>query len=340
MADQKQAGPGVRAGAGIQIRVDAGVQIRTVTVPTAELAGALHPLPAGITVAVWDPAEPPVAVPAEAIDAVVLPYMSAGDWGPQLRALPNLKLVQTQSTGYDGIPEMVGESVAVACAAGVHAAATAEMAVGLMLASLRGIDVAVRDQQRRQWNPARYPGLADRRVLLVGVGGIGREIARRLEPFEVHLTRVGSTARTDEHGPVHGASELAALAPQHDVLIAITPLTPATRGIISGEVLAALPDGALVVNVARGPVVDNDALTREVLAGRLRAAIDVFEPEPMPRDHPLWDAPGAIISPHNGGNTGAFWPRIVKLLRPQLECFAADGVPANLVQPGPYSVPD
>jgi phosphoglycerate dehydrogenase-like enzyme len=313
-------------------------RIRTVTVPTEELRQAMQPLPEGIAVLVWDPAAPPEREAAEAIDAVVLPYMSAGDWAPQLQALPSLKLVHTQSTGYDGIPEMVGASVAVASATGVHAAATAEMAVGLALVSLRGLDVAVRDQQAGQWNPARYPGLADRRVLLVGVGGIGREIARRLKPFDVELTRVGSSARVDEHGQVHGSGELAVLAPDHDVLIAITPLTEATRGIISREVLAALPDGALVINVARGPVVDNQALTEEVVSGRLRAAIDVFEPEPMPRDHPLWSAPGAIISPHNGGNTGAFWPRIVKLLRTQLAHFAAGEAPENLVQPGPYAV--
>jgi phosphoglycerate dehydrogenase-like enzyme len=168
----------------------------------------------------------------------------------------------------------------------------------------------------------------------LGVGGIGEEIAKRLDPFEVDLTRVGSTARTDERGRVHGSDELIDLAGRHDVLIIITPLSDSTRGLVGREVLAALPDGALVVNVARGAVVDSEALTAEVVSGRLRAAVDVFDPEPIPAGHPLWGAENAIITPHNGGNTGAFWPRIVRLLRRQLEALAEGREPANLVVPG------
>jgi phosphoglycerate dehydrogenase-like enzyme len=309
--------------------------IRTVSFPTPELLEAMQPLPAGITAGVWDLDGDPVGVALKDLDAVVLPYASASNCLPALKRVPGLKLVHTQSTGFDGVPEAVGGGVAVASAAGVHAAATAEIAVGLALASLRGMDVAIRDQQRAVWNPQRYPGLADRKVLLVGVGGIGTEIARRLEPFEVELTRVGSSARDDASGHVHGTDELVALAPRHDVLIVITPLNAATQRLIDAQVLAALPDGALVVNVARGAVVDTDALTAEVLSGRLRAALDVVDPEPLPADHPLWHAPGAIITPHVGGNTGAFWPRIVKLLRSQLAALAAGERPANLVQPGP-----
>jgi phosphoglycerate dehydrogenase-like enzyme len=125
------------------------------------------------------------------------------------------------------VPEAAGPSAGVATAAGVHAAATAELAVGLILAKLRGIDAAVRDQQTGSWRPQRRASLADRRVLLLGVGGIGHEIAKRLAPFEVELTRVGSSARTDEHGEVHAASDLVSLAASHDVLVAenalITP---------------------------------------------------------------------------------------------------------------------
>ncbi len=158
----------------------------------------------------------------------------------------------------------------MANASGVHAAATAELAVGLILAKLRGIDQAVRDQQHGIWRPERRQSLADRRVLLVGVGGIGHEIARRLEPFEVTVTRVGSSARTDEHGEVHASSELPALAATHDILVSVLPLNEHTHHLIGEEVLAALPDGALVVNVGRGSVVDTAALTKEVLSGRLQ----------------------------------------------------------------------
>lgn len=312
--------------------------IRTITLPDAELIAALEPAPPTLKVVQWDMSGPAPADLRERIDAVVLPYnpdMSAQL--PLLADLPSLKLAHTQSTGYDGVREAVGPGVAVASASGVHAAATAELAVGLMLASLRGIDIAVRDQARGVWAPARRRSLADRRVTLVGVGGIGAEIAARLAPFEVELTRVGSSARDDDAGHVYGVDDLLSLAPQTEVLVLITPLTERTRHLVDAKLLAALPDGALVVNVARGLVVDSDALTAEVLSGRLYAALDVFDPEPLPEGHPLWGAPNALITPHIGGNTSAFFPRIVKLLKSQLEAFAEGRVPANLVQPGPYA---
>lgn len=309
--------------------------IRTVSVPSEELLEALRPAPPGITLCLWDLEQEPVGAAREDIDAVVLPYMSLPDnLSEVLATAPRLKLVHTQTTGFEAAAGMVHDGVAIASAAGVHAAATAEMAVGLAITSLRGIDVAVRNQQEGSWRPERYPGLADRRVLLVGVGGIGVEIARRLEPFEVELTRVGSSARTDGDGRIHASEELPELAAEHDVLIVITPLNDSTRGLIGREVLAALPDGALVINVARGPVVDSVALTEEVVSGRLRAALDVFDPEPLPSGHPLWTAPGAVITPHNGGNTGAFWPRMVRLLRRQLTLLASGTEPENLVRRG------
>ncbi len=313
-----------------------GRLITTLTVPSGELLDALSSSAGGIRLAVWDFQGDPVGVDAREVDAAVLPYTGKADLRSSLPRAGRLRLVHTQTTGYDGVPDLVGRDVGIATASGVHAAATAELAVGLALASLRGIDDAVRNQRGGLWRPRVYPGLADRRVLLVGVGGIGNEIVRRLETFEVSITRVGSKARDDDHGHIHASSELVALAPEHDVVILITPLTEATRGLISAEVLAALPDGALVVNVARGAVVDTDALTREVLSGRLKAAVDVIDPEPLPAGHPLWQAPGAIISPHVGGNTGAFWPRIVRLLRDQLRLLDSGRAPRNLVQPGPW----
>ncbi|MHA7262740.1 2-hydroxyacid dehydrogenase [Arthrobacter sp. TMN-37] len=311
--------------------------IRTLTVPSEELREALAPAAGAIRLAVWDFDRAPAGLDPAEIDAAVLPYTGTPDLRSALPQASGLKLVHTQTTGYDGVPDLVGSGVGIATASGVHAAATAELAVGLALASLRGIDDAVRNQLEGLWRPRRYAGLADRRVLLVGVGGIGREIQRRLEAFDVTLTRVGSSARDDDFGHVHAASELAELAPRHDVVIVITPLTASTRGLIGAEVLAALPDGALVVNVARGPVVDTEALTREVVAGRLKAALDVVDPEPLPAEHPLWRAPGALITPHVGGNTGAFWPRIVRLLERQLQLLDSGAAPENLVQPGPWA---
>lgn len=311
--------------------------IRTVTFPDQQLLDSVQPLPDGMGAGIWDLQGEPDGVQLDEVDAVILPYM-----GPKpleaLRRVPNLKLVQTQSTGYDGIPQAVGPDVAVASAAGVHADSTAELAVALMLASLRGIDQAVRDQIAGRWNPQRWTSLADRKVLLVGVGGIGAGIASRLEPFGVELTRAGSTARDDDAGHVHGADELIELAGEAEVLVVITPLSEATHHLINADVLAAMPDGALVVNVARGAVVDSDALTAEVVSGRLRTAIDVFDPEPIPEGHPLWRAEGALITPHNGGNTSAFFPRIVRLLKSQLSAVAEGRNPENLVQSGAFGL--
>jgi phosphoglycerate dehydrogenase-like enzyme len=296
----------------------------------------VQPLPAGIEASVWDLRSEPEGIALDAIDAVILPYLDASAVLGSLSKAPNLKFVQTQSTGFDGVPEAAGPSAGVASASGVHAAATAELAIGLIIAKLRGIDQAVRDQQTGSWQPQRRSSLADRRVLLVGVGGIGHEIAKRLEPFEVEITRVGSSAREDGTGRVHASSELAALAETHDVLVAVTPLNELTHGLVSATVLAALPDGALVVNVGRGPVVDTEALTAEVLSGRLHCALDVVDPEPLPADHPLWSSPNALITPHIGGNASAFEPRIVKLLASQLKALAGGERPANLVQAGPF----
>ena len=311
--------------------------VQTITVPSEDLLESLRPLPEGIRVGVWDLAGEPQGLDYGEIDAVVLPYAAGRNWRQALDRVPGLKMIQAQTTGYDGLPELVAPGVAIASAAGVHAAGTAELALTLMLASLRGIDDAVRNAQSGTWSSRRYPGLADRRVLMVGVGGIGAAIARRLEPFEVELTRVGTRARTDEHGTVHGTDELVELARTAEVLVVITPLTGETRHLIGREVLAALPDGSLVVNVARGPVVDTDALTAEVLSGRLHAALDVVEPEPLPADHPLWKAPNAIITPHVGGNTEAFVPRIQKLLKEQVGRLARGEEPENLVRRGPWA---
>jgi phosphoglycerate dehydrogenase-like enzyme len=310
--------------------------VRTVTFPDRDLLARVQPLPAGIEASVWDLRSDPEDIALDAIDAVILPYLDASAVLGSLSKAPNLKFVQTQSTGFDGVPEAAGPSAGVASASGVHAAATAELAIGLIIAKLRGIDQAVRDQQTGNWRPQRRSSLADRRVLLVGVGGIGHEIAKRLEPFEVEITRVGSRAREDSAGRVHASSELAALAKTHDVLVAVTPLNEHTHRLVDATVLAALPDGALVVNVGRGPVVDTAALTAEVLSGRLHCALDVVDPEPLPGDHALWTSPNALITPHIGGNASAFEPRIVKFVASQLKALASGRRPENLVQAGPF----
>lgn len=303
---------------------------RTISFPSQELIDAVGPIPENLKAVLWDLENDP-EIPLEDIDIAVLPYMANPQTLENVHKAPNVKVVQTQTTGFDGMIDLIGDRADINTAAGVHAAATAEMALGLAIASLRGFPQSVRDQQQGRWNPQQWPGLADRTVGLVGVGGIGEEIRKRLEPFEVNLLRFGSTARTDEHGEVFATSELAARAPEIEVLILIVPLNDSTRHLVDAQLLAKLPDGATVINVARGPVVDTDAIVAEVASGRLNMASDVFDPEPLPAGHPLWQHPNALVIPHNGGNTKAFFPRMVKLLKKQVQAWAAGNDGENLV---------
>ncbi|MEO7132168.1 MAG: NAD(P)-dependent oxidoreductase, partial [Dermatophilaceae bacterium] len=205
----------------------------------------------------------------------------------------------------------------------------------LTLASLRNIPEHVAAQEQSTWAPLRIgEALADKRVLVVGYGRIGRAIVARFAPFEVSMTVVASRARggDDLVDTVHGIDELPALAEAADVLVIIVPLGESTRGLVDAPLLARLPDGALVVNVARGGVVDTEALVAACASGRIRAALDVTDPEPLPAGHPLWSTPGVLITPHVGGATTAMAPRALALLRRQVVALR-DGAPlANVVQ--------
>jgi len=308
-----------------------------VTVPDQDLLDGLAPVPTGVELRYWDVAAPPattLGVDAERVRAVVLPYSSRADALRSLADLPRLAWVQTLSAGYDNLAGKLPDGVPLANGAGIHDASTSELAVALVLASLRGIDDAVRDREQARWHPVQRLGLADRRVVVLGAGRIGSAVAARLRPFEVDLLRVASRARVDEEGIVHGVEELPQLLPTVDVVVVVLPLTEATRGLVGAEFLAAMPGQSLLVNVGRGPVVDTGALVAELRAGRLRAALDVVDPEPLPADHPLWGAPGLILTPHVGGGTAAMRPRALALLRTQLERVAAGQEPVNLVDLG------
>jgi phosphoglycerate dehydrogenase-like enzyme len=284
-----------------------------------------------VEVVTWDMSAP---LPPRAPSLVVLPYENGGEVAVRLGEVPGLEVVQTLTAGYETVLPHLPVGVALANARGVHDASTAELTLGLVLASLRGIDQFAVEALQGVWHYRRRPALADRRVLVVGVGGLGSAIAARLQPFEVWLTRAASRARVDAHGPVHGVDELATLLPHQDVVILACPLTEATRGLVDAAFLAAMPDGALLVNVARGPVVVTAALLTEVISGRLTAALDVTDPEPLPPDHPLWRTAGVLVSPHVGGNSTAFEPRARALLRDQLTRYAAGEPLRNVVRPG------
>jgi phosphoglycerate dehydrogenase-like enzyme len=309
-----------------------------VSVPDPEFAEALADLD-GVDAVVWDMQRRHPRGPE--IRYGVMPYLNSLDLADVTRGLDALEVVQLQSAGYEQFVGQLPDGVTLCNAAGVHDASTAELALTLTLASIRDIPEFVGSQRDGRWEPLRLrSSLADRRVLVVGYGRIGRAIARRFAPFEVSLTAVASRARAgDDLVPrVHGIDELPDLLPDHDVVVVIVPLTDATRGLFDASLLGRMPAGGLLVNVARGPVVDTDALVAACASGRLRAALDVTDPEPLPPDHPLWTTPGVLVTPHVGGATDAMRPRAVALVRRQVEALLA-GEPVDNAVAGPLSAP-
>ncbi|MEU6812905.1 2-hydroxyacid dehydrogenase [Streptomyces sp. NPDC046831] len=300
-------------------------------IPPDEIEG----LPDGPAYRFWDGAEDFPADPADCAFYVV-PYMRPGEVGTRpLPRMTSVRVVQTLSAGIDHVEPALRHlpaGVRLCNARGVHEASTAELALALILASLRGIPGFVRAQDRGEWRGGFRPALADRNVLIVGYGSIGAAIEDRLAAFEVaRVARVARSARATVRGPVHPLTDLPALLPDADVVVLSTPLTEATRGLVNAGFLARMKDGALLVNVARGPVVDTKALLAELESGRLTAALDVTDPEPLPAGHPLWHAPGVLISPHVGGPTSAFLPRAKRLLVNQLHRFVNQEPLANVI---------
>ena len=300
-----------------------------VSLPDQKLLDALEPA-AGVEFFVWDFSGP---APADRFDIVVPPYMR----GPEvLAALESVEigLIQSQSIGYDGVADVLPAGCLFANAAGVHETSTAELALGMMIASQRGMADFARNQATGTWDNSQRPSLADRRVLLVGYGGVGKAIESRLLPFETHVTRMASREREDSSGKIFGIDSLFEQLPLHEIVVVSVPLSEQTQQLVDAKFLAAMPDGALLVNVARGPVADTDALLAETSSGRLRAALDVTDPEPLPAGHPLWTTPGVLITPHVGGASSAMFPRMVRLIKQQIGLMLDGKEPVNVVLGG------
>jgi phosphoglycerate dehydrogenase-like enzyme len=267
------------------------------------------------------------------VEFYVPSYMGGGDVFDVIREMPALKVVQLQTAGFEHAQSRIAEGVTLCNARGVHDASTAELAVALILASYRRLPRAVRNQELEVW-PQSYDevddSLADRTVLILGYGAIGAALERRLSGFECEVIRVARRARDG----VHPTSALPELLPRADVVVVLTPATPETERMVDAKFLARMKDGALLVNVARGVVVDTDALLAELGTQRISAALDVTDPEPLPAGHPLWSAPNVLINPHRGGASTAFAPRVARLVRAQLERYAS-GEPLINVVAGP-----
>ncbi|MDO5682622.1 MAG: 2-hydroxyacid dehydrogenase [Propionibacteriaceae bacterium] len=287
----------------------------------AEAEQALGPLPEGVDFAPFTGPDQPLPDSIAEVGFLVVPYLGGTSPLERVGEMTSLEVIQLNLAGYDAFLDLAPEGVALCNAAGVHDTGTAEMALALLLAQSRKLDRYARQMTDGHWERDGFGwSIADRRALIVGYGGIGKAIERRLEPFELaSITKVARTARDD----VHAFAELDGLLPEADIVLIACPLTAETSGMFDARRLALLPDDAIVVNVARGPIVDTDALLAETTSGRLRAALDVTDPEPLPAEHPLWRSPGVLIAPHTGGPATSFWPRTNALIARQLAHWAA-----------------
>ena len=242
-------------------------------------------------------------------------------------ALPSLRLVQLLTAGAERFAGRLPDGVVLCNARGAHTPSTAEWVLAAALAAQRGLPFFVREQDAGRWSFTTHRSLVGARVLVVGAGDIGRAVGRMLAGFDVELTYVARTARDG----VRAIDELPELLPHADVVVLLVPVTPETTGMVDATFLAAMPDGALLVNAARGVVVDTDALLAELSAGRLRAALDVTEPEPLPAGHPLWSAPGLLLTPHVGGAVPATNERAAEAVTAQVRRVLAGQPLENVV---------
>jgi phosphoglycerate dehydrogenase-like enzyme len=244
--------------------------------------------------------------------------------------MPRLRVIQLLTAGVESWLGRVPANVVLCSGRGIHGGSTAELAVAGILSHLRQLPVFAEQQRRHEWKQARTEGLREQRVLVLGAGDIGTRVANAVRVFDGEVTLVARTPRAG----IHAISELPELLPAHDVVVLALPNTPETTGLADAGFLSAMPDGALLVNVSRGPLVDTQALLAELNSRRLFAFLDVFEVEPLPAEDPLWSAPNLVLTPHVGGGTLG-WEQVgYRLVRNQVQRFL-DGEPlANVVAAG------
>jgi phosphoglycerate dehydrogenase-like enzyme len=267
------------------------------------------------------------------VEFYVPPFLGSSAIAEVMRTMPRLRVVQALTAGVERLRPHLPEGAVLCNARGAHDAVTAEWVVGAMIAALRSFPLFAREQAAGRWNYQHTCELAEKTVLIVGFGSIGAAVERRLAGFEVSVLRVARRPRPEEG--VHGLGSLPGLLPRADVVVLLVPFTPETSGMVDAAFLARMKDGALLVNAARGPVVLTSELVAEVSSGRLRAAMDVTDPEPLPPDHPLWTLPGAFVTPHVGASTPVSFRRAARLAREQAEAYLR-GEPLRNVISGAY----
>jgi phosphoglycerate dehydrogenase-like enzyme len=250
-----------------------------------------------------------------------------GDLPRMFAAMPALEVVQLTSAGIENVVGRIPDGITLCDARGVHGSSVAEMVLLLILASQRRLPYFLDAQRAGRWDVVEADDLRDKRVVIVGAGDLGEQTARRLQGFDAEAVMVAHSARDG----VHAIDELPSLLPGADVVVLTVPLTTATSGMVDAAFLSRMANGALLINVARGKVVDTDALLAELMSGRLRAGLDVVDPEPLPNGHPLWSAPNVIITPHAAGHVKQAGPRAFALVRDQLQRFVEGKKLLNVV---------
>jgi phosphoglycerate dehydrogenase-like enzyme len=267
--------------------------------------------------------------PASSAEVLIVPpaARTADRLLAAMRELPKLRLVQTLSAGVELWEGKLPDGVLLSNARGAHGGSTAELAATGLLAVYRQVPQFLANQAGHKWDQHPTETLDGKRVLVLGAGDLAQSLRSQLEPFGATVTLVGRSARAG----VRSFDEVPELLGGHDAVVLMVPYNDQTHQLADAGFLARMPDQAVLVNVARGPVVDTDALVAELTAGRLRAVLDVTDPEPLPADHPLWDAPGVLIFPHVGGNTTGMTDRAWRVAAEQIGAFAAGQDPPNLV---------
>jgi phosphoglycerate dehydrogenase-like enzyme len=269
-------------------------------------------------------------LPTDAFDAeiMVVTYTGVDQATALMHRLPHLRLVQTLTAGTDVWRGRIPPGVLLSNASGAGGGSTAEWVLAALLAVLREIPTSVGDQAAGRWNSRVTDTLDGKRVLILGAGDVGRNVRARLIPFGARVTMVARRPRPGV-APIDTVGDLLA---DHDVVVAALPLTPESRHLVDAPFLAALPDACVLINASRGEVVDTAALLAELRSGRLRAALDVTDPEPLPPDHPLWHAPGLLITPHLGGSTAGYEQRAWRVAAEQIARYLSGTALPNLVE--------
>ena len=302
-----------------------------VWLPTPEAAELMGGLPDGFAADVWTGGEQ-LPDSAGEVEVVVLPFGVADAQLRDLAELPKLRLIQLLSAGAERAIPFVPPGVTLANARGAHDPAVAEWIMAVILAQVRHLPKYMAAQQAEHWEHDAARPLGGQTMLIVGYGSIGEATERMIAPMHVHIERVARTAREG----VSSMDDLLSLLPGADIVLLLVPVTPETTKMVDEAFLARMKDGALLVNAARGSIVDTDALLKELTAGRLLAALDVTDPEPLPAGHPLWSAPGLLLTPHVGGATTDAMERALAVVKDQLGRYAAGEPLINIVGPQGY----